>query len=589
MAMSAAESATGGKRSSIFVRQLLAWLTLLTAVLAQPVQAQAVDSAPLLVLDSAQTVSSDASLEFFLDSQGQFTAEQIDRQPSLRFTPIQRGKRYLLGGGALWLRFDAVIKNPSVHWRLTVPLAGVDEATLYFRNTAGQWVVQRAGDSRPMSSWAQPARYPVFSLSHEADQPIRYYLQIRHDRVPYSAMPRIVSDAELINSSLAEHLGLGIYFGLSALVILLALVNAATYRDSGFGTYALYIAVFAASQAGFTGIAGLYWWPEWPGLNRATIFLLPTAAACALWFVRTVTLPRRFAPALDRTMLTLMILLPLGALVDAFLPTPASYVVMNGMISISLVVIFVVLGLGLAAGDFHTRWVVIGFTPVLLATLFPLLRNLNLIASGFLSNYALLLGSALEVPILYYGLHRRVSQRRDLNARASGLGNTDPLTGLHSSNVFQEKLRQSMVTAKRYKLPFAVLLVNLSNFASVTKNQGREAAGRTIVTAATRIRGAAHSTDTLARVGDAHFALLLEGPISPAEANAMATRILASGLRPSNDMSEAEPLQFHIAVGHLDGAIGEAREDAGACLARMLQAVNSLNDGSGKAIRLVKL
>ncbi len=146
-----------------------------------------------------------------------------------------------------------------------------------------------------------------------------------------------------------------------------------------------------------------------------------------------------------------------------------------------------------------------------------------------------------------------------------------------------------MATAKRYKLPFAVLLVNLGNFASLTRNQGREAAGRIIVTAATRIRGVAHSTDMLARVGDTHFALLLEGPISPKDANAVATKILASGLRPSDEMSDAEPLQFHIAVGHLDGAVGEAREDAGACLARMLQAVNSLNDGSGKAIRLVKL
>ncbi len=401
--MSAAESATDRKRPCIFVRQLLAWLTLLAAVLAQPVQAQAVDPAPMLVLDTAKSINSDASLEFFLDAPGQFTADQIDQQPNLRFAPIQRGKRHFLGGGALWLRLDAVIKNPSVHWRLTVPLAGVDEATLYFRNAAGQWVVQQAGDSRPMSSWAQPARYPVFSLSHEADRPIRYYLQIRHGRVPYSAMPRIMSDAQLINSSLAEHLGLGIYFGLSALVIVLALVNAAAYRDSGFGTYALYIAVFAASQAAFTGIAGLYWWPEWPSLNRATIFLLPTAAACALWFVRTVIMPRRFAPALDRAMLALMILLPLGGLIDAIFPTPASYAVMNGMISISLVVVFVVLGMGLAAGDFHTRWVVIGFSPVLLATLFPLLRNLNLIASGFLSNYALLLGSALEVPLLFTG------------------------------------------------------------------------------------------------------------------------------------------------------------------------------------------
>lgn len=573
------------------MQRILVLFALLAAIVGQPLYAQ--EAPPLMLDGEVAQAPLDASLEWLLDANDELTVERIEQQPGLPFTPAERGKRQLLGDGSLWLRFDAVSHNPNLHWRLTVPLPGVDEVTLYFRDAAGRWVTQQAGDRRPMSDWAQPARYPVFSLSPEIGQTVRYFVQIRHGRVPYSALPRVVSDLQLINSSLAEHMVLGIYFGLAALVITLALANALAYRDSGFGTYALYIAIFAASQGTFTGVAGLYWWPQWPDLNRATVFLLPAAAASAMWFVRTVTLPRRFAPGLDRAMLALMLLLPLVGLVDAAIPTQAGFIALNSMIGVSMLLLLSVVGIALAAGDYYTRWVAAGFLPVLLATLFPLLRNLGVIPSSFLSDYALLLGSALEAPILFYGLHRRVSQRRDLTARASGLRYNDPLTGLRSVKVLLGKLRKSLGTAQRNQQPLALLLVNLINLATLQKNHGRDTAERAIVMAAARIRAVAHSTDTVARVGDTQFALLMEGPISVEAANAVATKILASGLRPSDQLPDAEPLLFHIAIGHMNGTNSEAASEtpaaSDACLARLLQAVKDMNDGSRKAIRLVKL
>ena len=92
----------------------------------------------------------------------------------------------------------------------------------------------------------------------------------------------------------------------------------------------------------------------------------------------------------------------------------------------------------------------------------------------------------------------------------------------------------------------------------------------------------------MARVGDSQFALLMEGAFS-AQATELATRILARGLRPAGALPGAEPLIFHIGVGLLGEGTGAIPADADACLARMLQAVKSMNDGSGKAIRLVQL
>ena len=110
-----------------------------------------------------------------------------------------------------------------------------------------------------------------------------------------------------------------------------------------------------------------------------------------------------------------------------------------------------------------------------------------------------------------------------------------------------------------------------------------------MVMAASRIRRVAHSTDTLARVGDSQFALLIDGPVNIDWVNDVATKILTSGLRPSHQLPDAEALTFHIVVGHISHDAGAPPRQAEAQLANMLQVVRAMNDGSGKAIRQVRL
>ncbi|MES2244375.1 MAG: 7TM diverse intracellular signaling domain-containing protein [Pseudomonadota bacterium] len=570
-----------------FARGLLVLLCLQSALLARTAAAS-----ELLTLDQQRApLNMVQALEFWLDAGGQASVEKVEAGAhTLDFAPVQSGRHYELDNAALWLRFNAVVQNPQTHWKLELPMSGVDRITLYYRDSLGRWVVQQAGDSLPMSVWPQPGRYPVFSLSHEAGQLIHYYLRVEHARIPFSALPRVVSDAQVTTARQLEHLLLGAYFGLAALVTVLALINATAYRDWGFATYALYVATFAGSQGAFSGVAGLYLWPELPKLNNISIVLLPlTAAATALWFVRTVTTPKRFSRALDWFIVALMGLLPMIALIDAAFPTIESFALINILISAGMVVLLMVVGVSLFEGDRHARWMALGFLPIILATLFPLLRNFGVLASSFLTQNALMLGSAVEAPILFYGLLRRVTLRRESETRATALPTTDPLTGLGTVRLLLGRLRQALRTAERYKQPCALLIVNLSNLPSLLQQHGRETGDRAMVMAAACIRAAAQPTDTVARVGDSLFALLMEGPMSSDSVTQVATKILASGLRPSRTLPEADPLQFHIAIGYVAESARLGPDQAQACLERMVQAVKDMNDGSRKAIRLTHL
>lgn len=551
--------------------------------------AYAVPKGPVIALDNSPTLNLEPSLRVFLDSTGRLTQYQIETLPEAAFAGVNPGASYLIGHGALWLQFDAVNNRPQTHWRLTVPLPGVDDVSLYYRGQDGQWAVQQAGDRRAISNWTQPGRYPVFSLSHESGKQVRYFVKIEHAPVPYSVMPRIVTDTQLLDTELLSHILLGAYFGLAALVVVLALANTVAYRDAGFGTYALYIALFTLSQGMFTSVAGLYWWPEWPALNRGLTFTFVLAVAAATWFVRTVVMPRRFSPALDKAVLTLVVVLPLAGLLDMLLQTQLTFSVYNWLLSLDLFLLLMVILVAVYAGDRHSRWVAYGFSPILAASMLPLLRNYGAIPSSFWTEYAMLIGSAIEVPILFYGLYRRMAQDRSINLRASSVRYSDPLTGVYTAKIVSQKLLQLLGATPRYHQPFALLTIDLTNYTELLKKYNRDTADRALVMAAVRIRSVARSVDTVARLGDTQFALLMEGPVTANDANDVATKILAAGLRATNELPEREPLRFNIALSHHNEPRVSFPAQAETTLTQLLAAVKEMKDGSGKAIRFFKL
>jgi diguanylate cyclase (GGDEF)-like protein len=579
-------------RAAILLRQqpwiacllAFAWAWLAAPAILAQIAAEA-RQAPVITLDASRAAFGLAhASEFWIDETGLASIDTVEAQASsLPFAMRREGQTHLIDGKALWLRFDARTENADARWLLEVMLAGVDLATLYYRDAQGKWVVQQAGDTLPMKDWPQAGRYPVFTLSGSAGV-THYFVRIVHSRVPFSANLQIVDSTAMTMQHEKEQFFLGAYFGLAALVVLIAGASALAYRDWGFGSYAIYVALLAAAQGAFTGVAAQYLWPGFPQLSNSCVFFLPlVAAAAAIWFVRTVTTPKQFSPSLDHFVMALTVMLLAAGFIDVMLPTSEGFTVTNTLLSASLVVMVLVIGLAVLEGDRHARWVALGFLPVMAASLFPLARNFGLLPSGFLTEYGMILASALETPILFYGLHRRLSQRREAQARARALSQTDPLTGLPHARVLLLRLQGALVRAARYQQQCGLLLVDLSNHAGLLQEYGSEAAERSLVLAASRLRSVLRDVDTAARVGAHQYALLIEAPCSPQEALDVATHAVARGLRASEVLPATAHLKFHVALAILP----DGQRDAEAWLNHLLTEVRHIGPDARKTIRPV--
>ncbi len=497
---------------------------------------------------------------YWFDRLGSATIATVEsRSATLPWKVRTRDRHERLHGGALWIRFDATVPA-SEHWYMEVGVAFYDNVQMYYRDRNGNWVVQDSGTTHAVSDWAVPGRLPTFALAIGDPRPVRYWVRMEDDRADFSAPTVLLREEALQASREGDQFLFGAYFGLFALVTIAALGNGLIYRDRGFLAFSLYTLLLGGGQLARAGIAAQHLWPNGPGLNGLALALWPGAAtAAALWFVKVVTEPVRLSRALDLGVWALIAALLAAVALDIVIATPVSMTLVLAITGLSLLAITSMIVWGWLDGhDPQMRLIALGFVPVLFMALFPLARGLGLVPSSTLTRYGLFFASVLELPILFYAMHRRLMTRREAELRASALSRTDPLTGLPHRQGLVERLDSSLAHARGQKQNCALLGVRISNLDAITEEFGKDAADKALVVAASHLRRTSVDFDMAARVGDREFAVLMEAPVLPGAVSSRAQQVVASGLRQMEALPSALTLKFHVTaaivpVPQLDG------------------------------------
>ncbi|MGZ5786912.1 MAG: sensor domain-containing diguanylate cyclase [Ramlibacter sp.] len=541
-------------------------------------------SASAIVLPAdGGAISLDARSRYWIDPTGIRTAAQLDAAAdSIAWAPRETGHSYNIDGKALWFEFEAANAGDR-RWFLQVGGSGIDRVQFFYRGADGQWISQEAGDTKAVSQWPLPGRFPTFELSALRQTPVRYWVRVEHARVDFAYPMALYDQSSLLASREREQLLLGAYFGLAGLITLVSLANAIGYRDRNFVVYATYVAALAIGQLAYLGVGAQHIWEPWLRWNAMATFILPgISAAAALWFARTVTEPARFSKALDQVVWGLIIALLAAVAIDTALQTRSTFAAMMLLTLSAVGVVAVLIGLVWIKGnDPYIRLIALGFLPVLVMALFPLARSLNLIPASMFTRYGLSIGAVMEMPILFYALSLRGNRRRESQVRASALSSNDVLTGLAHSRTLIQRLDSALARARNLKHACALMAVKVSNLDAIVSEHGRETADAALVVAASLLRNAITDIDLAARVGEQDFALLLEGPTTTENAMSRAQQVVAAGLRSSDALPAGTTLKFFVAVALLP----DKDFDASASLKWLLDAVRAMSPAARKLIR----
>ena len=101
----------------------------------------------------------------------------------------------------------------------------------------------------------------------------------------------------------------------------------------------------------------------------------------------------------------------------------------------------------------------------------------------------------------------------------------DPVTKLPNRNLFQQRLREALESAKTNRHSVAVLFIDLDNFKLVNDTLGHDAGDVLLITIGDRLRGLLRAGDSVCRMGGDEFVILLH-PAEHIDAEAVASRAL---------------------------------------------------------------
>ena len=517
---------------------------------------------------------------YWVDPVGTASLADVQQLPGGTFQKLDRPHAFELDHGALWLQLEIPALNPAKRWYLVVEGAAfTDLATLYLQTPGGKWARQDAGDHLPVASWPHPDRTPVFEL--DAAPSSTMWLRLENHPSPLSPSLQLI-DAQGLQAN-RDHslLMLGGYLGFVLLVLFLAGVHVQLYGDRVFVAYVSYVACMLGFQVAFTGLGGLLFWPTFASWNNAApaLFMLWLTAS-GIWFVREVAAVQRHSRGLHRFMTGWSLLgFVFPVFYFLFLST-TTFKLLNLYGLLSVLLSMAVCVWAWRKGEVYAGWTALGFLPLHLAYPFPALRSAGMLADSWLTQYAVLIGSAIEIPLLLYILHRRAKDFNENRARMRVIDTTDPLTGLTILPVLLLRLADTHRRARGSANEFALVLVDLSNHEEIVAAEGREMGDRALVVAAAQLSALVRDVDTVCRVADTRFAILLEAPFKSLLLRLFAQHIIAKGLAGSPPLPLHLSPRFRIATITLpdqsDGVHPPDKDVASRLLDRLHEALDQL-------------
>ncbi|MDD0812251.1 7TM diverse intracellular signaling domain-containing protein [Curvibacter sp. RS43] len=494
----------------------------------------------------------------------------------------------LAPGQVLWLALDLPEVNAPRKVVLTLPQPGLDRVTLYWQGDDAHWLSASAGQQLPVSRWPMAYLHPAFDWTLHPGQS-RVYLAVE-GRQPTALGWRFWSRERFDDSSRLWHLALGGYLGSILLVALICVVLAALWRDALPLFFAACVLALGGSFLTQWGLTAEYLWPDHPLWSQHAVLALPTLAmALVLLFLGQLTrqeLPPRWCAAL-------VLVAALGGALALALGVWGLDLLGQAAWVYDLLVL--VLG-AYASWRFARRdprvgsWLLAGFAVLVISGLLPWMRGLGLGPLAQFSQLAAQSAGLGVVPLMMVALFLRGRQRRDQWVRRRALTRIDALTGLCSERVLLERLDHLILRQHRQHRLGGVMRIRISNLKAIFRTFGPQALEAATLHASYCISQVVRrSGDTLARLGNGDFVLLVEGEFKPQGVQDLAQLIIARGLAHSKRLPSGISLRLHVSctAGFYPGCDAQALLNRLDALLSQMGQGSAATPGGGRALQML--
>ena len=142
----------------------------------------------------------------------------------------------------------------------------------------------------------------------------------------------------------------------------------------------------------------------------------------------------------------------------------------------------------------------------------------------------------------YAGLFSNIAARRSAESRIRFLAHHDYLTGLPNRALFQDRAKQMLASARRYKVKPALIFLDLDKFKPINDEHGHDVGDKVLRVVGKRLSDLMRDTDIVARLGGDEFVIMLPDYEDKNAIHALSERVLEKIRKPI----EIDSLTLHV-------------------------------------------
>ncbi len=472
-----------------------------------------------------------------------------------------------IGSKPVWLALQVSNSGESaVQRNLLFETSWLDKVDAYFLQGDRLAGSHHTGDSLLFSQ--RPVNHRFFVLGHAFGTGETTVL-VRIASTDALVLPIFfMSTEELADRNTLQAYSYGFMYGVILALVAYNLMLYIGLRASLYLSYSIYLLLFLALNAAYTGFGYQWLWPEsphWQQWANPVLMMACTVGgfAFALRFLDIKTARPRIYRAVIGSCF--------GFSAWALLALSAGSLVAALLIAIIFIFLFyvltVVLGvMSLQAGNKFAKY-------FLLASIFTICGGVitanavwGYIPYNEFTYRATDIGMMIDAVLLALALAERFNINQSEKLLAEKMANTDPLTGLNNRRSFYKFVQPIWAMGLRSKSDTAVIMLDIDHFKLLNDNYGHALGDRVLVQLAETLQKEARGGDILARWGGEEFLIFLP-KTRMVDAVAIAERMRNKICALQLVTDRAEKLSFTVSLGvasthdgdiSLDELIGEA-------------------------------
>lgn len=497
---------------------------------------------PMIGLSSdMEGVSTQAEVRYLEDAGHAYTLKQVRSNPlAAKFAPLPQGKsNFGVTGSDFWLRMD--VQNSGsrpLSWYLEATYPQWDHVSFYTDGakplTGGDHV---AYTERVVA--AESNLYPV-NTPPGVKQRIWIHFSYQLPGLAETQLRLWTPDAFYLHYA-KRYFVIGSFVGIGILLVLYNLLIGYSTRLPEYIWYTSYVMAAVMSLLTLTGLGYRYLWPSMTWFADFSPLLFPLLTLMLATQFTRMFLCTRQSRLIDRVLQALFIAGVLALL--CYLFGWRDYALKLVFLCAFMTIFYPLIGLWqYRRGRQDARFYVAGWSVWSLAMLIAMLRNTAVIPSDFATSFAPALGFFIEGVLLSFALADRINrliteketmelmhiehleQEHETLERvvlertaaleqamkdAEHLARTDALTGALNRRACLEAGETEFDRARRYNMPFAVVMIDLDLFKLINDNYGHATGDAVLVAVIETLRGMTRTVDTIGRIGGEEFVVLL--------------------------------------------------------------------------------